>query len=105
MEPEKLNVEFVGFGGMDSFEKAKAETRAFSTFRKLSKITKHPDTSLSIHAKEHEIEGKRKKYTIHSRLVCPGNSFDATFEEWNLMSAIQRSLEALEKEVIKKMKR
>ncbi|MDO8633996.1 MAG: hypothetical protein Q7K34_01755 [archaeon] len=105
MEPEQLNVEFIGFHDTDSFEKAKAETKAFNTFRKLARIIKHPDTRLSIHVKEHEIEGERRKYSIHSRLVCPGHSFDATHDEWNILTAVEKSLAALEKEVIKKFKR
>lgn len=103
--PEQLNVEFIGFHEMDGFEKSKAETKAFNTFRKLSKITKHSDTRLSLHLKEYDLAGKRRKYSIHSRLVCPGHSFDATHEEWNFLTAIEKSLSALEREVIKKFKR
>ena len=104
-EPEQLNVEFIGFSDTDSFEKSKVESKAFNTFRKLARITKHPDTHLSIHLREQALEGKRRKYSIHSRLVCPGHSFDSTHDEWNFLTAVEKSLSSLEREVIKKLKR
>ena len=102
---EQSTVEFVGLhDAADGIEKSSVTSIAQTYLGKIQKITKHP-TRLVVHVKMHEVEGKRKKYSIHSKLFVQGTFLEASHVEWDLLSAVQRSLAALEKEVIKKFKR
>lgn len=102
---EQSAVELIGLhDNADSIEKSRAMDTAQNYLSKLERITKRP-TRLVVHVKMHEVEGKRKKFSVHTKLSAPGVFLEASHEEWDLLSAVQRSLAALEKEVIKKFKR
>lgn len=104
-EEEQSRVEFIGLNdasdnGIDASLVGKA---AENSLNKIKKITKHP-TRLVVHIKMHEVEGKRKKFSIHSKIFVPGIFLEASHAEWDLISAVKKSLSTLEKEVIKKFK-
>ena len=101
---EESRVEFVGLHDLEAFDKSNAIDTANRSFEKIKKITKH-ETRLVIHIKIHEVEGKRKKWSIHSKLFVPGTFLESSHVEWDLMAALQKSLSVLEKEVIKKLKK
>ncbi len=103
---EESTVEFAGIHNIEGFDKGTALLTANRTLDKIKKITKE-QSRLLIHVKMNETqgkEGKRQKYTIHSKLFTPGSFLEATHVEWDFLSALQKSLSVLEKEVIKKFK-
>lgn len=103
---DENRVEFIGLNVIEGLDKSQAEETAARYLGKFARITKH-ETRLVVHVKTHEDEGpgKRKKFSIHSKLFVPGKFLEASHVEWDFISALQKSLGTLEKEVIKKFKK
>ncbi|MGM5487625.1 MAG: CBS domain-containing protein [Nanobdellota archaeon] len=60
---------------------------------------------LRIHVKEHDLEGKRTRFEVNSRLSYPGTNLAAVGEDWKLITALRKSLEKLENQLRSKYKR
>ena len=98
---QKGIVQFVDLEGQDEFEKTKAQSTAQNIFEKIKRISK-AETSLTVHVKRHDIQGTRKKYSIHARVNWPGHFFEASHTDWDFLTATQSALQALVHEVKKK---
>jgi len=101
--PEKEFINFIGIQKEDGIDKAQAFTEAIKTFSKLKKILKQ-ETNLTIHIKKHEVEGKRKKYSVHAKIRSPDHFFEASSIKWDFLQGVRDSLKTLEKNVIRKLK-
>jgi len=99
--PENFELQFIGLGGEDEINKATAETVAGKMAEKISALTSKR-LKLTVHVKASGTGGKRKKYSITSRMQSPGIFLEAKSEDWNFVVALESSLKILLSEVRKK---
>lgn len=96
----KEEVQFVGLGDEDQFEKTKARQAALSALGKIKKIHKG-DTVIVVHVKRHAETGSRYKYSVRARVTGPGGFFEAKETDWNFLTTAQSALLTLVREVKK----
>ena len=104
MDFQGRGIEASDFPDLDSFEKARAESALILAFDKIQKRVKN-DVFLHAHFKQHEVEGKRVKYTVNLKLSFPGGVFVASETAWGCVDSLQGALKVLEREVVKGLDR
>ena len=89
---------------LDGFEKSRVETALSLSFDKLMKIA-GTELLLHVHFKQHEAQGRRKKHTVHLKLVLPGKTFVSSQTGWSPVDVLQEALASIERQTIESVKR
>jgi CBS domain-containing protein len=87
----------------DEFEKRRVQKIA-QEFAEKYVYTIDNNLDLDIHVKEHEHDGTRRRYEIHSRATYPGSTVAAQGQEWELIASLRESLEGIEQQLKSKYK-
>ncbi len=89
---------FDGFEEIDSFEKTRLRTSAQRFVEKQNRKLKNVDF-LVVRLKKYKKAGKRKKFSVHSRLGFSGTQLTAKAFDFNLAKAVTSSLKKIEREI------
>ncbi len=54
---------------------------------------------MEIHVKQREKEGAQSRYTINSRIIYPGATVAAQAEDWDIITALRKSMDKLESQL------
>jgi hypothetical protein len=98
------NIEISNIPELDAFEEEKVKTALKKSFDRLKAIV-HNELTLHVHFKQHEVEGQKAKHSVHLKLSFPGKTIVASEFGWLLPGVVQKSLEALERETFKALKK
>ncbi len=104
-EQRAFNITYSGLNNIttDEFEKKKVHKIA-QEFAEKYVHTIDNNLDLDIHAKEHEQEGSRRRYEVHSRVTYPGSTVAGHGHEWEMIAALRESLEGIEQQLKSKYK-
>jgi ribosome-associated translation inhibitor RaiA len=95
-----INVSISGLEDADYFTKSRVHEEAGHLLEKVRRFLEV--TSFEMHVRTYHKEGKRKKFSVHARLLTGSGEFFAEEAEWNLGKAVSRVLEKLESEAVRK---
>lgn len=99
----KRRIEVSSAPELDSFCQSKVESALSFSFDKLQSIVSN-ELLLHAHFKQHEVQGKRTKHSVHLKLVFPGKTIVASESGWQPVKVLQRALNVLERESIESVK-
>ena len=87
------NIQILGLDNFDEDEKTKIIEL---TDLHYEKIKRYLPGKLVLHAKKHEKDGDRCKYSFHARIQIPNNLVNVDGEDWDLVKALHISLTKVE---------
>ena len=95
MEP----IQIIGIKDLDEMEIESVNRLANRYYGKIQREIKNI-TSLTVHIKGYEKEGRQKKYSVHVKVIAPARIFASTKTfDWNLEKALHGSF----KDVIREL--
>ncbi len=95
MEP----IQIVGIKELDEPEKDIVNKLANEYFLKFKRELQN-FTSLVVHIKCYNKDGKKKKYSINARIISPTRMFESTkAADWDLARTLHKSFKDLEREI------
>ncbi len=83
------DIQILGLDDFEDDEKSKIIELADSHYKK---IKRDLPGKLVLHAKKHEKDGDRCKYSFHARIQVPNNIVNVNGEDWDLAKALHISL-------------
>ena len=89
-------VEDIQILGLDAFDEDEKTKIIELTGAHYEKIKRDLSGKLVLHAKKHEKDGDRCKYTFHARIQIPNNLVNVNGEDLDLAKAIHISLTKVE---------
>lgn len=98
-QEEGVYLQITGMPDVDSFVKDKMHDTIDKTVQKIGRIYEGLEY-LVVHIKEHNKGGKQTKYTIRTRFKTPVGMFVSKDWDWDLLTALDKSLDNLERQVI-----
>jgi len=104
MEFDNEKIRVVNAPELDEFDKAKAMDYISSSFAKVSRLMQS-DFTFTVHFKEYEKEGSRKKFAVKTRVAAIGHSIQSEHTDWDALKALHSALSTLESEVRGKLSR
>lgn len=99
-------IKYVGFDelGLDTFQDKELKKTVETSAEKIQRSV-HNELELVVHIKAYETGGEKKKYSIHLRATYPGGTIVSDkHHDWNVLTAVQRSLDALQLQAEKQFK-
>ncbi len=97
------NIQLVDFPDVDEIDAATIKKIINESYDKISMILNNK-ISLKLHFKQYSKKGLRRKHSIHAKLDSPSINLTASDWDWKLITALQKTLEALVKEIKSKLK-
>lgn len=95
MEP----IQFIGVNELDEPQKALVNKLSTEYYDKIQRSLKNL-TSLVIHVKQYEKEGKKSKFSIHIRAIAPTRIFESTkASDWDLTRTLHKAFKDLERQI------
>jgi hypothetical protein len=82
--------------GLDDFNKNEKNKIIELTESHYGRIKRDLPGKLVLHAKKHEKDGDRCKYSFHARIQIPNNLINVTGADWDLAKALHISLSKVE---------
>jgi hypothetical protein len=82
--------------GLDDFNKNEKNKIIELTESHYGRIKRDLPGKLVLHAKKHEKDGDRCKYSFHARIQIPNNLINVNGEDWDLAKALHISLSKVE---------
>lgn len=99
MEP----IQIIGIKELDEFELPLVNKLANEYYQKIQRELQNV-TSVVIHVKCYEKEGKRKKYSIHVRVIAPTRIFESSkAQDWDLARTLHKAFRDIERELQHKL--
>ncbi len=96
---EKEIIQFIGVNQLEPEEQQTVNDLATEYYGKLKRTIKNL-SSLVVHVKTYAKEGKRKKFSIHTRLISSTHIFESTkTADWDLARTLHKSFKDLENEI------
>ncbi len=99
----KRNIQIVGAPDVDEIDAAKINSTIESTYDKISTILSN-ELLFVVHFKQHSSDGLRRKHSIKLRASVPGLNFVASSWDWKLITALQKTINSLMREVKSEIK-
>lgn len=84
------NIRFIDLPALDEIDKAKINTVIVTAYDKVKKIVGKV-FMLTVHFKEYEKDGFRKKHVVTFRTVIGGKNFKLEKWNWNVLTAVQQA--------------
>tara|TARA_Y100000034_G_scaffold132887_1_gene196947 strand:- start:3774 stop:4082 length:309 start_codon:yes stop_codon:yes gene_type:complete len=85
-------VEDIQILGLDDFDEDERAKIIDLTNMHYEKIKRDLPGKLVLHAKKHEKDGDRCKYSFHARIQIPNNLVNVNGEDWDLNTALNKAL-------------
>ena len=82
--------------GLDGFEEKEVKIIKELVFSSYEKIKRHVTGDLVLHAKKHEKDGNRAKYSVHGKIKTPDNLINVESSDWELPTVIHKVMNKLE---------
>lgn len=100
---EVWNIHFVG---LDNIGWRTADSIKEYCSKKGDKMYNHfkNEFEITVHIKEKEQTGKQRRYEVHSRLSYPGSTLSSFSDDWDLMTAVRKTMEKIENQLKSKYK-
>jgi len=97
-------IQFIGVSELNAEEQEIVSSITTEYFEKL-KRSLHNDTNLVVHVKTHNVEGNRKKYSMHIRAMLPTKQqFDSTNQDdWELPAVLHKAFESIQNQIKHKL--
>ena len=89
-----------GLNLLTKIEKDKVNEILSKFYNKIQRHFKEP-IKLESHSKEYNVEGKRKKYSVHIKIHTTRN-FEADYADWDVSKTLHKVLNKLSNEIEKK---
>ncbi len=96
----EFEIKLSGFKSVDGMDKGIIQNNCSKFCEKNNKKLKNIEF-IEIRLKEHNIEGTRRKYSVHSTLGFSGTVLSSKAFDWKLIKAVDESLKKLESEIKK----
>jgi hypothetical protein len=81
--------------GLDQFEEEEIEKIKEIVSTNYEKIKRDIKGNLVLHAKKHEKDGNRAKYTFHGKIQTPDNLINVEDNDWLLSTALHKVMNKL----------
>ncbi len=91
--------------GLDDFEEKEVKKIKELVFSNYEKIKRHVTGDLVLHAKKHEKDGNRAKYSVHGKIKTPDTLISVESSDWILSTAIHKVMNKLENSAKNKFRR
>lgn len=94
-------IKYVGLDelSLDAFELQKLRETAESHAQKIERLV-HNQLELIVHVKSYEKAGEKQKFSLHVRANYPGGHVVSDkVHDWNILTAVQHSLKAIEEQL------
>ncbi len=104
---ERRNIQFTGLPDLDEIDKAAIEKLVSNAYDKTERLLDN-EIFLKVHIKQHEVDGMRRKYSVHCKLDSAGLHMDASSAkegQWKLLTAVQDAISVIEKDIAKRVRR
>lgn len=91
-------IKYVGLDdlGLDTFQERELRKNVELSAEKIQRAVNN-ELELVVHIKAYETDGKQKKFSIHIRATYPGDTIVSDKQhDWNVLTAVQRALEAVQ---------
>ncbi len=98
-------IEFVHFPQLDEVDQSLAEKAISKSHQKIGRLAGRQDIKIKIQTRDYHRSSGRKEYEVHSRVDEPDFRIFSTAKSWNFLTALEDSLDCLNREVVKKVKR
>lgn len=93
-------IQFVGVAELQPVEQAAVNKLSTEYYEKFKRSINNM-ASLKVHVKTHDVEGKKKKYSIHTTLIGPGIHFNSDkAADWDLNRALHMSFHDIEQQIV-----
>ena len=93
----------VDFPDVDEIDASTINRTIDEYYEKLSRAVDN-EIFLKVHFKQYSKNGLRRKHSIHAKFNSPGISLSASDWDWKLITALQKTLDNLFKELKSKLK-
>ena len=91
-------IEKAGFDILNEVEKNSFDRLSSDYMQKIEMKLKNI-SSLKVHFKEHHVEGSRKKYSLHAKIILPGKFFEASADDWDFARTVHQLFKKIEEEI------
>ena len=92
-------IQFVGVNKLEALEQDVVNKLTTEYYEKLKRSLNNL-TSLIVHVKTYDVEGSKKKFSIHTRVTAPGQNFESTkAQDWDLARTLHKSFQDLENQI------
>lgn len=100
MEP----IQFIGVKELDNVQQTIVNKLSTEYYDKIQRELKNL-TSIVVHVKAYEKEGKKSKFSIHLRAIAPTKIFESTkAADWDLARALHKAFKDLERQILHTIK-
>ena len=90
--------------GLDEFTEEEVKKIKELTFTNFEKISRDIKGDLVMHAKKHNKDGDRAKYSFHAKIQTPDNLINVEDTDWLLSTALHKTMNKLKNSVHHKLK-
>jgi CBS domain-containing protein/ribosome-associated translation inhibitor RaiA len=99
-------VENIFFQGLDNFDDDVVENIHEITRGYAERLQHHFNNifDMKVHIKQFHKEGSKSRYEVFARLTYPGATISSVSDDWEIITALRKSLEKLENQLIHKYK-
>ena len=97
------NIQMSHLPEVDEIDRAKIDAILSGAYAKLERILNNK-LLLRAHFKDEQSAGARRKHFVQMHLSAPGLELASSGSDWNLITALQKAVEAIEKETVKAVK-
>jgi CBS domain-containing protein len=103
--PKNYNIKFVGLNKskLEPYQKVNIKKIAANETFKLQRKIKN-ELNLTIHIKDYQKTGGRQKFSVHLRLVFPGQIITSSQEDWDIETAVRKTFNNAKNAVKKKFR-
>ena len=91
-------VQTVGFDQLSKEDMSHFESLFNNHFKKIQRKIKDAETFV-FHLKEYEKEGKRMKFSLHSRIIWGNKMIEANAFDWEFNKTVNKVFNKLEQEI------
>jgi ribosome-associated translation inhibitor RaiA len=93
------DIQFTGVSALDAMEQDTVQVLSREYYAKIKRQIQNV-TNISVHVKCYELEGKRKKYSIHVKVAAPMQIFAADkAHSWELPVAIHEAFQDIQNQI------
>jgi hypothetical protein len=90
-------IQIIGVKDLDDMEMEAIHRLANRYYGKIQRELQNT-TSLKVHIKSYDKQGRQKKYSVHVQVIAPTHTFVSTKAvDWNLEKALHKSFEDVRK--------
>jgi hypothetical protein len=94
-------IQYYGLKKLGDIEQANVEKICTDYHRKIQRSL-GKETSLKVHLKTHEEEGKKRKFSVVLTVVAADRTFSSHLADWDLSRVLHKTFKYLDREVLRR---